>query len=321
MNILSPIEESEKSNKTTEIQIAPTINPTPSEDLISNNLNESNKLNSINKFLISKKNFSFQGKHSKFLKNLVIQETFLTQTLNKQSIKNKKKYYRSVDKYLFKQIQTEIKDLSIEKKNKNEEDIDLFCEKDINKENNITKIYFSNKKNKKLYINLILKNENLFNENKKLIKENQNLKEIINKLKDEIEIMRDEDKINKEIIQENENKFNNFSDLIKIQIKNYENKIFNIKELLFKKDNEIKKLNENLEKLNIDSKNVINGLKNKILKYKDEEEEIKDNNLNDNLNKKNINNIILADCNENGINEVNNIDIINRTKDINCIEK
>ena len=66
-------------------------------------------------------------------------------------------------------------------------------------------------------------------------------------MKDELGIMKDEIELNKQNNKENEIKFQKLRDYIKQIESNYEQKIYNLKELLYTKDQEINKLNKIIE--------------------------------------------------------------------------
>jgi len=101
-------------------------------------------------------------------------------------------------------------------------------------------ILFNIKKYKKLFLNYKKENDALKNENNELKIKMQDMK-------DELGIMKDEIELNKQNNKENEIKFQKLRDYIKQIESNYEQKIYNLKELLYTKDQEINKLNKIIE--------------------------------------------------------------------------
>ena len=121
----------------------------------------------------------------------------------------------------------------------------------------LSMILFNIKKYKKL-------NQNYKKENDVLRKENEDLKSKMQDMKDELDIMKEEIELNKQTNKENEDKFKELTEYIKHNEINYELKIFNLKQLLFSKDQEINKLNKLMENENNKNKKIIEELKMKI---------------------------------------------------------
>ena len=149
----------------------------------------------------------------------------------------------------------------IKKFKENQDDIDLVSTNQDTKyksEKYLSKILFNIKKYKKLFLKYKKENDVLKNEN-------SNLKKEIQDTKDELDIMKEEIELNKDNNKENEKKFNELANFVKQNTVNYEQKIYNLKQLLFTKDEEINKLNKIID--NIDEKNIkiIEELKNKLL--------------------------------------------------------
>ena len=133
----------------------------------------------------------------------------------------------------------------------------------------LSMILFNIKKYKKLYQAHKKENDILRNEN-------EELKSKMQDMKDELEIMKEEIELNKQNNKENENKFKELTEYIKQSDINYEQKIINLKELLFSKDQEINKLYKLIDNENIKNKNLIQELKQKIF---EQEKIIKDHQL------------------------------------------
>ena len=85
--------------------------------------------------------------------------------------------------------------------------------------------------------------------------------------------MKEEIELNKQNNKENEDKFKELTEYIKQNEINYEQKIFNLKQLLFSKDQEINKLNKLIDNENIRNSKIIEELK---LKISNQEKIIKD---------------------------------------------
>lgn len=122
----------------------------------------------------------------------------------------------------------------------------------------LSMVLFNIKKYKKLF-------QNYKKENDVLRKDNEDLKNKMQDMKDELDIMKEEIELNKQNNKENENKFNQLTEYIKQNEINYEQKIYNLKQLLFSKDQEINKLNKLIDIENIKSNKIIEELKQKII--------------------------------------------------------
>ena len=121
----------------------------------------------------------------------------------------------------------------------------------------LSMILFNIKKYKKL-------NQNYKKENDILRKENDELKNKMQDMNDELDIMKEEIELNKQNNKENENKFKDLTEYIKQNEINYEQKIFNLKQLLFTKDHEINKFSKFIDIENIRNNKIIEELKLKI---------------------------------------------------------
>ena len=119
-------------------------------------------------------------------------------------------------------------------------------------------ILFNIKKYKKLFQNYKKKND-------ALRQENEDLKNKMQDMKDELDIMKEEIELNKQNNKENDNKFNELTEYIKKSEINNEQKIYNLKKLLFSKDEEINKLNKIIDNESIKNKKIIEELKMKII--------------------------------------------------------
>ena len=119
-------------------------------------------------------------------------------------------------------------------------------------------ILFNIKKYKKLFQNYKKKND-------ALRQENEDLKNKMQDMKDELDIMKEEIELNKQNNKENDNKFNELTEYIKKSEINNEQKIYNLKQLLFSKDEEINKLNKIIDNESIKNKKIIEELKMKII--------------------------------------------------------
>ena len=119
-------------------------------------------------------------------------------------------------------------------------------------------ILFNIKKYKKLYQNYKKENDTLKNEN-------EELKNKMQDMKDELDIMKEEIELNKNNDKENENKFKELKEYIKQNELAYEQKIINLKELLFSKDQEINKLNKIIDNESMNKNKIIEELKRKII--------------------------------------------------------
>ena len=137
---------------------------------------------------------------------------------------------------------------------------------DINTTNQDTKyksekylsvILFNAKKYKKLF-------QKYKKENDVLKKENSELKNTVQETKDELDIMKEEVELNKDYNKENIKKFNELKEFIKQNNINYEQKIFNLKQLLFSKDEEINKLNRIIDSKDTKNYNIIEDLKKRL---------------------------------------------------------
>ena len=118
-------------------------------------------------------------------------------------------------------------------------------------------ILFNIKKYKKLFLKYKKENEILRNENDQLKKEIQDTK-------DELDIMKEEIEINKDNNREIEQKFNDLTNYARQNAINYEQKIFNLKHLLFSKDEEINKLNKIIDNKDANNMKIIEELKQKL---------------------------------------------------------
>ena len=137
---------------------------------------------------------------------------------------------------------------------------------DINTTNQDTKyksekylsiLLFNAKKYKKLY-------QKYKKENDLLKKENNELKNTIQETKDELDIMKEEVNLNKDYNKENIKKFNELKEFAKQNNINYEQKIINLKELLFSKDEEINKLNKIIDYKDSKNNSIIEDLKKRL---------------------------------------------------------
>lgn len=118
-------------------------------------------------------------------------------------------------------------------------------------------ILFNIKKYKKLFLKYKKENEILRAENEELKKEIQDTK-------DELDIMKEEIEINKDNNKEIEQKFNDLTNYARQNAINYEQKIFNLKQLLFSKDEEINKLNKIIDNKDANNMKIIEELKQKL---------------------------------------------------------
>jgi len=118
-------------------------------------------------------------------------------------------------------------------------------------------ILFNIKKYKKLFLKYKKENEILRTENEELKKEIQDTK-------DELDIMKEEIEINKDNNKEIEQKFNDLTNYARQNAINYEQKIFNLKQLLFSKDEEINKLNKIIDNKDANNMKIIEELKQKL---------------------------------------------------------
>ena len=144
-------------------------------------------------------------------------------------------------------------------------------------------IYYKANKYKNLY-------QESEKENKKLQKENEELHSKLRKTLDELDIMKEEVQLNEENKIENEKKIDELANFYKQNISNYEQKLYNFKTLLFKKDDEIKKLNKEIDILENKKKRIINEMEFKlsskdkeIVKYKNLIKQLKENKRNNNF--------------------------------------
>jgi len=142
----------------------------------------------------------------------------------------------------------------------------------------LSMILFNIKKYKKLF-------QNYKKENDVLKNENADMKNKIQDMKDELIIMKEEIELNKQLNKENENKFKELTEYIKQSELNTEQKVFNLKQLLYSKDQEINKLNKLIDSESIKNNKIIEELKQKII---NQEKIIKEQQLL--INKKNNNN-------------------------------
>ena len=181
------------------------------------------------------------------------------------------KAHKSDANYDFKEINNEnerIKEKERDGKNKTvlksfkyiQDDIEINTTQETNNksERYLSVILFNIKKYKKLYQNFKKENEALKNENEELNNKIQDMK-------DELDIMKEEIELNKNNDKENENKFKELTEYIKQNEINYEQKIINLKELLFSKDQEINKLNKIIDTESSNKNKIIEELKRKII--------------------------------------------------------
>jgi hypothetical protein len=141
-----------------------------------------------------------------------------------------------------------------------QDDIDINTtsqETKYKSEKYLSVILFNIKKYKKLFLKYKKENGILKNENDELKKEIQDTKDELDIMKEEIEINKDN---NKEIVQ----KFNDLTNYAKQNAINYEQKIFNLKQLLFSKDEEINKLNKIIDNKDAINMKIIEELKQKL---------------------------------------------------------
>ena len=181
------------------------------------------------------------------------------------------KAHKSDANSVFKEINKEnerIKEKERDGKNKTvlksfkyiQDDIEINTTQETNNksERYLSVILFNIKKYKKLY-------QNFKKENEALKKENEELNNKIQDMKDELDIMKEEIELNKNNDKENENKFKELTEYIKQNEINYEQKIINLKELLFSKDQEINKLNKIIDTESSNKNKIIEELKRKII--------------------------------------------------------
>ena len=83
-------------------------------------------------------------------------------------------------------------------------------------------------------------------------------------MNDELDIMKEEIELNKQNNKENESEFKELIKYIKQNEIKYEQKIFNLKQLLFTKDHEINKFSKFIDIENIRNNKIIGELKLKL---------------------------------------------------------
>ena len=194
----------------------------------------------------------FQGKHPRGWDNRC------RKSFNKKFRVESDEYRQNLDN--FKNIIKEFKET--------QDDIDINTtsqETKYKSEKYLSVILFNIKKYKKLFLKYKKENEILQNANDELKKEIQDTK-------DELDIMKEEIEINKDNNKEIEQKFSELSNYAKQNAINYEQKIFNLKQLLFSKDEEINKLNKIIDNTDAINMKIIEELKQKLFM---QEQEIK----------------------------------------------
>lgn len=193
------------------------------------------------------------------LNNIKTIDTELHQGSDDRDVQNRTSKENQIN-FNFKNIIKEFKET--------QDDIDINTtsqETKYKSEKYLSVILFNIKKYKKLFLKYKKENEILQNENDELKKEIQDTK-------DELDIMKEEIEINKDNNKEIEQKFNELSNYAKQNAINYEQKIFNLKQLLLSKDEEINKLNKIIDNKDAINMKIIEELKQKLFS---QEQEIK----------------------------------------------
>ena len=232
--------------------------------------------------------------------NKILDDIYLDKNISKIKISVEKNVKRNFDKIKdFKEMQenqetnytylnetTNRKNTNSKSKNKGNDD-----------NNNSNSIKFTNNKYNEAISNAFKKTnkykilyQECEQEKNKLKIENEELNEKLRKTLDELDIMKEEKQLNQEKKIENEKKIEEFLNNVQKNMNNSEQKIYSLKELLFKKDEEIKKLNKEIDVIDNKKKNIIKELEYK-LSCKDKEianyiniiKQMKENKNNDNV--------------------------------------
>ena len=232
--------------------------------------------------------------------NKILDDIYLDKNISKIKISVEKNVKRNFDKIKdFKEIQenqetnytylnetTNRKNTNSKSKNKGNDD-----------NNNSNSIKFTNNKYNEAISNAFKKTnkykilyQECEQEKNKLKIENEELNEKLRKTLDELDIMKEEKQLNQEKKIENEKKIEEFLNNVQKNMNNSEQKIYSLKELLFKKDEEIKKLNKEIDVIDNKKKNIIKELEYKlsckdkeIANYINKIKEMKENKNNENV--------------------------------------
>ena len=206
--------------------------------------------------------------------NKILDDIYLDKNISKIKISVEKNVKRNFDKIKdFKEMQenqetnytylnetTNRKNTNSKSKNKGNDD-----------NNNSNSIKFTNNKYNEAISNAFKKTnkykilyQECEQEKNKLKIENEELNEKLRKTLDELDIMKEENQLNQEKKIENEKKIEEFLNNVQKNMNNSEQKIYSLKELLFKKDEEIKKLNKEIDVIDNKKKNIIKELEYKL---------------------------------------------------------